>query len=165
MEDINLISGRIVDAGYRIHKAIGPGLLESVYESVLARDLARSGYRVERQKPISFEFEGMTFTNVARTDLIVQGSVIVEIKSVETNARVHTKQLLTYLHLLDIRLGLLLNFGAPLMKDGIRRVINGYGEPRRMKGETQFGHAGNRASPTSVSPPPSPAHHSSPAEP
>lgn len=140
MEDINLISGRIVDAGYRIHKAIGPGLLESVYESVLARDLARTGYGVERQKPISFEFEGMTFTNVARTDLIVQGSVIVEVKSVETIARVHTKQLLTYLRLLHIRLGLLLNFGAPLMKDGIRRVINGYGEPRRGGSEIQIVH-------------------------
>lgn len=124
MKEINIISGQIVDAAYRIHKAIGPGLLESVYERVLGRDLARIGYRVERQKPLSLEFEGMWFDNVCRPDLIIQGAVVVEVKSVERLPRVHTKQLLTYLRLLDLRLGLVLNFGAPLMKDGIHRVIN-----------------------------------------
>lgn len=135
MEEINVISGRVVDAAYRIHKALGPGLAESVYETVLARDLARTGYRVERQKPISFEYDGMWFSNVARPDLIVEGVLVVEVKSVETIPRVYPKQVLTYLRLLDIRLGLLVNFGAPLMKDGIRRVINGYGEPQRMSSE------------------------------
>lgn len=126
MEETNKISGGVVDAAYRIHKELGPGLKESVYEMVLARDLARTGYRVERQKPISFEFEGLQFENACRADLIVNDCLIVEVKSVVKFSRVYQKQLLTYLRLLDIRLGLLLNFGRPLMKDGIHRVINGY---------------------------------------
>lgn len=146
MEEINVISGRVVDAAYRIHKAIGPGLTESVYETVLARDLARIGYRVERQKPLSFEYDGMWFSNVARPDLIVEGVLVVEIKSVETIPRVYPKQVLTYLRLLDIRLGLLLNFGAPLMKDGIRRVINGYGEgSQRDNSEPRPAHTERRS--------------------
>ena len=126
MEELNIISGHIVDAAYRIHSKLGPGMNESVYESILVRDLRRIGYQVERQKWISFEFEGMVFRNVCRADIIVQNAVIVEVKSVAILSPVFSKQLLTYLRLLEHRLGLLLNFGAPLMKDGIKRVINGY---------------------------------------
>lgn len=149
MEELNLISGRIVDAAYRIHKELGPGLLESVYETILARDLARLGYTVERQKPITVEFEGLTFHNACRADLVVQRSVVVEVKSVENLPRVHQKQLITYLRLLDLRLGLLLNFGRPLMKDGIHRLINGWGDAE-MKGEPQSGRTepqGSRSTP------------------
>lgn len=126
LEQLNEITGCVVDSAVRIHQKLGPGLFESVYERILARDLIRQGYRVERQKRITLEFEGMRIPNVARVDMLVEQRVIVEVKSV---VRVHPafeKQLLTYLRLLDCRLGLLLNFGAPLMKTGIKRVINGY---------------------------------------
>lgn len=126
MEELNRITGIIVDAAFRIHSKLGPGMLESVYERILARDLVRSSLRVQRQKWISFEFEGLSFENAFRVDLVVQDSIVVEIKSVATLHPVHKKQLLTYLRLLDHRVGLLLNFGAPLMKDGITRIINGY---------------------------------------
>lgn len=125
MSEINVVTGRIVDAAYRIHKAIGPGLLESVYERVLAWDLARNGFRVERQKRVGFEFEGMRFEEAFRADLVVDGRVVVEVKSVAGVAPVHTQQLMTYVRLLDCRVGLLLNFGAPMMKQGIVRVVNG----------------------------------------
>ena len=125
MDALNRISGRIVDSAVRIHTRLGPGLLESVCERILARDLARQGYRVERQKPIALEFDGLRFENVGRADLIVEGVIVVEVKSRLRIRRVHAKQLLTYLRLLDLRLGLLLNFGAPLMKDGIKRIANG----------------------------------------
>ena len=124
MRELNEISGTIVDAAVRIHKALGPGLLESVYVAVLARDLARGGCFIERQKPVSFDFEGMWFEDAFRVDLVVDHAVLVEVKSVLHLAPVHGKQLLTYLRLLDHRLGLLLNFGAPVMKDGIIRIAN-----------------------------------------
>lgn len=125
MTGINDLTGRIVDSALRIHRAIGPGLLESVYERVLARDLARMGHRVERQKPVSFEFEGLRFEEAFRADLVVDGRVVVEVKSALELSPVHAKQLLTYLRLLDCRVGLLLNFGAPIIKEGITRVVNG----------------------------------------
>ena len=115
----------IVDEAVRIHKALGPGLLEIVYEAVLARRLEKRGLIVERQKPVSIEFEGDHFDEGFRADLIVNGSVIIELKSVEKVSPVHKKQLLTYLRLTDLKVGYLLNFGDVLMKDGIRRIING----------------------------------------
>jgi len=118
------ITGVVVDAAVRLHKALGPGLLESVYEIVLMRDLQRLGLRVERQIPVSFEYEGLNFTDAFRLDLMVEGQVIIEIKSVEAFAPVHTKQLLTYLRRMKFPVGLLLNFGAPIMKNGIKRVVN-----------------------------------------
>ncbi|MCC7492356.1 MAG: GxxExxY protein [Fimbriimonadaceae bacterium] len=124
MADHNQISGTIVDAAYRLHTGLGPGLLESVYEAVLARDLARRGLDVERQKAVPIDYDGLHFDEGFRVDLLVEGLVVVELKSVEKLAPVHSKQLLTYLRLLDCRLGLLLNFGAPLMKDGIHRIVN-----------------------------------------
>jgi GxxExxY protein len=124
MTDLNRITGSIVFSALRIHRDLGPGLLESVYERILARDLGRAGHVVERQKPISFEFEGLWFPNGYKVDLIVDHAVLVEIKSVGVLPPVSGKQLLTYLRLLDYRVGLLLNFGAPLMKDGIQRIAN-----------------------------------------
>ena len=115
----------IVDEAVRIHKALGPGLLEIVYEAVLARRLEKRGLIVERKKPVSIEFEGEHFDEGFRADLIVNGSVIIELKSVEKVSPVHKKQLLTYLRLTDLKVGYLLNFGDVLMKDGIRRIING----------------------------------------
>jgi len=124
MAEINRITGEIVDAAFRLHNRIGPGLLESVYEALLCRSLERKGFRVERQKPVSFEYDGMRFDEVCRLDLLVEGVVVVELKSVEKIAPVHHKQILTYLRLMDLPIGLLLNFGAPLMKDGVFRVAN-----------------------------------------
>ncbi len=121
----NGIGTIIVDEAVRIHKALGPGLLEIVYEAVLARRLKKRGLVVERQKPVSIEFEGEHFDEGFRADLIVNGLVIIELKSVEKVSPVHKKQLLTYLRLADLKVGYLLNFGDVLMKDGIRRIING----------------------------------------
>jgi GxxExxY protein len=124
VNDLNNTTGIIVDTAFRIHSAVGPGLLESVYETILARDLAQRGLRVERQRSISFEYEGLWFEDACRADLIVEHSVIVEVKSAVAITAQFEKQLLTYLRLLDYRVGLLLNFGAPLMKEGIKRIAN-----------------------------------------
>jgi GxxExxY protein len=119
------ITGEIVDAAYKLHTGLGPGLLESVYEVVLARDLMRRGLRVERQKPVSFDYDGLHFEAGLRIDLLIESSVVVEIKSVEALLPVHTKQVLTYLRLLKLSVGLLINFGAPTLKEGVHRVVNG----------------------------------------
>lgn len=121
---LNTISGEIVDASYRLHRTLGPGLLETVYENVLARELERRGFRTARQVPISFEYEGMRFADICRVDILVNESIVVEIKSVERLAPVHPKQLLTYLRLLQLPLGLLINFGSATLKEGVRRVAN-----------------------------------------
>jgi iron complex transport system substrate-binding protein len=122
---INEVTGIIVDACVKLHMALGPGLLESVYETVLARDLERRGLRVERQKPISFEYDGLYFHEMLRLDILVESLVVVEIKSVERPAPVHAKQLLTHLRLLRLPIGLLANFGANTMKEGLQRIVNG----------------------------------------
>ena len=121
----NEIAREIVDAAYQIHKKLGPGLLESVYETVLAFDLEKRGLNVQRQVPVPIVYEGISFAEGYRADLIVENKIIVELKSVETVAPVHKKQLLTYLRLADKRLGLLINFGAELIREGISRVVNG----------------------------------------
>ena len=124
--ELDEISGAIVDASVRIHRRFGPGLLESLYEAILTCDLRRRGLRVERQRLITFSYDGVDVEHAFRADLLVDGSVIVEVKSVEHVAPVHSKQLLTYLRLTNLRVGLLLNFGAEVMKDGIDRVVNNY---------------------------------------
>jgi GxxExxY protein len=121
----NQISKEVVDAAIKVHSALGPGLLESVYEVVLARELERRGLRVERQMAIPIEYEGLRFDEGFRADIMVEGKVILELKSVEQLAKVHAKQLFTYLKLADKRLGFVLNFGADLMKEGIKRIANG----------------------------------------
>jgi GxxExxY protein len=122
--ELDDITGAVVDASIRIHRELGPGLLESVYRRVLAGALERRGLWVERELPISFSYDGMHFENAFRADLLVERAVLVEVKSVERTARVHGKQLLTYLRLMDLRVGLLLNFGADTMKEGLTRVVN-----------------------------------------
>ncbi len=124
MRELDEITGEIVDAALGIHRGLGPGLLESVYEVVLARELERRGLGVERQKPVTFEYEGMFFDEGFRVDLFVEGRVVVELKSVERLAPVHSKQLLTYLRLLDMPVGLLISFGAATLREGLHRVVN-----------------------------------------
>jgi GxxExxY protein len=124
----NEIARVVVDCAYQIHTKLGPGLLESVYEVVLASMLSKRGLKAERQVPIPIRFEDLTFDEGFRADLIVEGKVIVELKSVETTAPVHRKQVITYLRLADKRLGLLVNFGEALIKDGITRLVNGLEE-------------------------------------
>jgi iron complex transport system substrate-binding protein len=122
--ELNRISGQIVDAALQIHARLGPGLLESVYSRLLAHELGQRGLTVRREVPVPLMYDGIRFEEGFRADLIVEDSVLVELKSVETFAPVHSKQVLTYLKLLDYRLGLLINFGAPLLKDGVRRIVN-----------------------------------------
>ena len=124
----NEIAKEIVDAAYKIHTTLGPGLLESVYETVMVHDLKNRNLNVERQKPIPVVYEDVRLDEGFRADLLVEDKVIVELKSVETIAPVHKKQLLTYLRLADKRLGLLINFGVAKIKDGITRVVNGLPE-------------------------------------
>jgi GxxExxY protein len=118
------LTGIIVDTAYRLHTRIGPGLLESVYETIFHRMLENQGLQVERQSPVSFEFEGMKFDDAYRVDLLVEKQVIIELKATEALSPVHTRQVLTYLRLLDLPIGLLINFGAARLNDGIRRVLN-----------------------------------------
>lgn len=118
------VSAVIVDCAYRLHVDAGPGLLEAVYEVVLARMLTESGLRVRRQIPVPIELMGMKFDEGFRADLIVHDLVLVELKSVENLAPVHEKQVLTYLRLLKMPLGLLVNFGAASFKEGIKRIVN-----------------------------------------
>lgn len=125
MPDLNIISGQIVDAAIHVHSRLGPGLLESVYETVLAYELQKRGLTVERQVPVPIAYESLRFEEGFRADLIVEKSILIELKSVEALAPVHSKQVLTYLRLLDCRLGLLINFNVPLLKDGIKRIANG----------------------------------------
>ena len=121
----NEIGAIVVDCAIQLHRALGPGLLETVYEVTLARYLEKHGLVVDRQVAIPIEFEGERFDEGFRADLIVDGKVIIELKSVERASPVHKKQLLTYLKLSGLKLGYLLNFGDELMKNGITRTING----------------------------------------
>ncbi|MBV8685958.1 MAG: GxxExxY protein [Alphaproteobacteria bacterium] len=113
-----------IDCGFRVHAEIGPGLLEAAYEAFLAVHLADRGLRVETQKPVPIAYRGVVIRDAFRADLLVEGSLLIEVKSVERLSPVHTKQLLTYLRLLDQPLGLLMNFGADLFRNGLKRVIN-----------------------------------------
>lgn len=122
---VNDVAREVVDAAFHIHAQLGPGLLESVYDEILVYELRRRGLAVQSQVPIPVRWNDVVLEVGFRADLIVEDAVIVEIKSVEATARVHHKQLLTYLRVTDKRLGLLINFGAPLIKDGITRIANG----------------------------------------
>lgn len=120
----NEIAREIVNTAIQIHKDLGPGLLESVYEVILSRNLQNSGLKTARQVSIPIEYNGIRFDEGFRADIIVEDKLIVELKSVENIQPVHKKQLLTYLRLTDMRLGLLINFGTSLLKDGISRIVN-----------------------------------------
>ncbi|MBZ5605639.1 MAG: GxxExxY protein [Acidobacteriia bacterium] len=121
----NAVAHAVVDAAYHIHVELGPGLLESVYLAVLAKDLERRGLRVRCQQGIPIEYGGLEFDTGFRADLIVEGVVIVEVKAVECLAPVHKAQVLTYLRLARLKLGLLINFNVVRIKDGITRIVNG----------------------------------------
>jgi len=121
----NEISKQIVDAAYKVHTTLGPGLFESVYETIMAQELSNRGLKVVRQQAIPVVWENVHLEVGFRADLIVEDKVIIEIKSVEALAPVHKKQLLTYLRLTGKKLGLLINFDTELIKDGIVRVVNG----------------------------------------
>ncbi|HMQ33884.1 MAG TPA: GxxExxY protein [Chloroflexaceae bacterium] len=124
----NETAKHIVDAAYRVHTRFGPGLLESAYQAMLAHELRGRGLRVECEQPIPLVYDGLKLEVGFRADMIVEERVIVELKSVETLLPVHKKQLITYLKLADKRLGLLINFGAAYIKDGIVRLVNGLQE-------------------------------------
>ncbi len=121
----NEIAKAIVDAAYKVHNGLGPGLLESVYETAMEWELKNAGLSVTRQHPISITYSGLHIRTAFIADLIVENQVIIELKSVEAIAPVHKRQLLTYLKLSNKRLGLLINFNVVLVKDGITRVANG----------------------------------------
>jgi iron complex transport system substrate-binding protein len=127
--EIDQVTGEIVDAAYQLHIHLGPGLLESVYQAVLARDLRRRGLKVVPGEKVEFDYDGMHFDEGLRLDLLVEDVVVVELKSVEKLSRVHFKQTLTYLRLLNLPVGLLVNFGSATLKEGLHRIVNGYTPP------------------------------------
>ena len=122
----NEIAKHVLDAAFVVHTKLGPGLLESVYEVVLAYELKKRGLMAERQKPMPIMYDNIRFDEAFRSDLVVNGKVIAELKSVEVLLPVHAKQLLTQLRLSGRKLGLLINFGEAHLKNGIKRVINGH---------------------------------------
>lgn len=124
MEHIDRISHDVIGVAMRLHREIGPGLLENVYETLLAGRLRAMGYRVDRQWPINIIFDGIEFTEIARVDLLIDERLVVEIKSADTVHPVHSKQVLTYLKLLHLPVGLLINFGQATLKEGVRRLVN-----------------------------------------
>ena len=121
----NEIAKVVVDASYHLHKRLGPGVFESVYEVILAHELKKLRLDVKRQVPIPIVWDGLIFDEGFRVDMIVNDLLVIELKSVEKLAPVHSKQLLTYLRLTERRLGLLINFGEGLIRDGIKRIANG----------------------------------------
>lgn len=128
---IEAVATQVVDAAYRLHRDLGPGLLESVYEVVLAKMLVDRGLHVERQVPVPIRFQGHTFDEGFRADILVEGFLILELKSIEELKTVHGKQLLTYLRLMNLPLGLLINFGAATFKEGVKRVANGHDDGKQ----------------------------------
>ncbi|MEO9132437.1 MAG: GxxExxY protein [Sphingomonas sp.] len=124
--DIEAVAADVIDQALRLHRDLGPGLLESVYEMILAEKLTKLGYEVSRQQAIDIQYDGLRFDAAFRIDLIIDGQLLVEIKSVERLNAVHAKQLLTYLRLTNQPLGLLINFGGATLKEGLQRVVNGH---------------------------------------
>jgi GxxExxY protein len=121
----NVIARKTVDVALRIHRRLGPGLLESAYEIVLAHELRKAGLRCARQVAVPMTWDGLRVDLAFRADLIVDDAVLVELKATEAQHPAFVQQALTRIKLLDLRLGLVLNFGTPLLKDGIQRVVNG----------------------------------------
>ena len=124
MSDIEAIASDVIGVALNLHRELGPGLLESVYEVLLAGRLSQMGYAALRQQPVDIEFDGMRFENAFRIDLLVNGALLIEIKSVDRLSGAHAKQLLTYLRLTKQPLGLLINFGGETLKEGLKRVVN-----------------------------------------
>ncbi len=124
--DVEELTRIALDCGYKLHREIGPGLLETVYEVLLAEFLSERGLRIERQKIVPIVFRGKLLDEAFRVDLLVEDRLVIELKSTERHAPVHAKQVLTYLRLMDLPLGLLMNFGAPSFKEGVKRLANDY---------------------------------------
>lgn len=129
MSDIESLISKVVDCSFHLHREVGPGLLESVYETVLAKRLSMLGIQAERQKSVAIELDGIAFGDAFRADLLIEGKLILEIKSVERLSPLHVKQLLTYLRLMKLPLGLVINFGGDLFKDNVKRVTNSHALP------------------------------------
>ena len=127
--ELNRLSNVIIEVALDVHRRLGPGLLESVYEAIVAHELRKKGLHVQTQLPIPVIWDGIHLEIGYRADLMIEHSILVELKSVEAVAPVHKKQLLTHLRLADKRLGLLINFGTELLKDGITRIVNRFEEP------------------------------------
>ena len=115
-----------IDCGFQIHKELGPGLLEAVYDRLLAKSIERRGLKIDRQKPVDIRFDGLVIKDAFRYDLLVEDRLLIELKSSENMMPVYGKQLLTYRRLMHLPLGLLMNFGAPTFKMGLRRIVNNY---------------------------------------
>jgi len=130
VESVNGITEQIIGAAIDVHRALGPGLLESAYEACLAFDLAQRGLKVERQKALSVVYRGTRLDCGYRIDLLVEGSVVVEVKAVDQLLAIHEAQVLSYLRLSGCHVGLLINFNVQLLKDGIRRLVDGLPEER-----------------------------------
>lgn len=124
--DVDGIATVAVDCGFKLHSQLGPGLLESAYETLMAHSLRKRGLAVERQRPVPIHFDGVAVDEGFRLDLLVEGKLVIELKSVERLAPVHGKQVLTCLRLMNLSLGLLMNFGAPTFREGLRRIANGH---------------------------------------
>jgi GxxExxY protein len=130
VSELEALARVAVDCGFKLHEALGPGLLESVYEVCLCHSLAKRGLQIERQVPVPVRFDGLVLEEGFRADILIERKLLIELKSTEAHAPVHAKQLITYLRLLDLPLGLLMNFGAPTFKQGLRRLVNNYTEGR-----------------------------------
>ncbi len=124
--DVEELASIAVDCGFHLHKELGPGLLESAYEAIMADQLARRGLNVLRQVPIPLRYGGVELPEGFRADLLIEGRLLVELKSVERLSPLHGKQVLTYLRLLDMPLGLLINFGGETFKEGVKRIVNNH---------------------------------------
>lgn len=124
--DVETLAREAIDCAFKIHNELGPGFLESVYEAVLAKRLVVRGFVVERQKPIPIQFDEINFEEGFRADLLVERRLLIELKSAEKLVPVHGKQVLTYLRLLDLPLGILINFGAATFREGVRRIVNNH---------------------------------------
>ena len=129
MKEIDEISGDVLDVAFRLHRDLGPGLLETVYETIMAAKLQEMGYLVVRQEPIDICYDGLRFEAAFRIDVVVDRRLLVEIKSVERLHAAHAKQLLTYLRLTGQPVGLLINFGGATLKEGVKRIVNSYAPP------------------------------------
>ena len=126
MTDLEDLSAIVIDVGFKLHEALGPGLLESAYELILCERLRHQGLKVDRQLPIHIAFDGISIENAFKIDLLIEDRLVIELKSVEQTLPVHVKQVLTYLRLTGLTLGFVMNFGAPTFKAGVRRVVNGH---------------------------------------
>ncbi len=126
LERVDELTGIVINSGLALHQQVGPGLLESVYEQVLADRLMSIGLRVERQQPVSIVIDGKTYAEAFRYDLLIDGLLLIELKSIEKLGPIHLKQTLTYIRLMNLPIGLLLNFGSETFKQGIRRITNNH---------------------------------------